>query len=499
MITLRKKINKLFLMLMKKHFYIDIVIMVTILMHLLISPYIKIEERMNMHAIYDILFFGVTKEGLKNYDHFEFPEGVPRTFIGAFLLSGIVFPIKYTLEWFLKELNKFFIQMLVRASLGIYNSLAISMFRYKVIKRYGVNTGLWYGIFQASQFHVMYYASRTLPNTFAFGICTLLMSCFFENEKKHILKGFEIIILTIAHALYFWACNFIKMKEIIKTCIFSGVAGLLCSIMIDSWFWQKYLWPEGVSFHFNVIQRKSSDWGKVSPWHVYFSKYIPKLLLNPFFFILWGISLFTRKDTVNLLVPNIIFVLIYSLLPHKEWRFVVYVIPSLTLMSAVGATWIFNRRHKSLVFMTMFVMLVIATVASFFINIAMSLISSLNYPGGFAIQSLHDNFNLFEGERVYLDIYTRMTGATLFLQHNEKVMYDRTENVTELDHCNFLETVDWAIVHVSNLKPCKDWEVKSVIKGYSGIKKISFSSIYDTLLGLLILTRICIVIFWFHT
>jgi alpha-1,6-mannosyltransferase len=32
---------------------------------------------------------------------------------------------------------------------------------------------MWYTLFQASQFHVIYYASRTLPNMFAFGICEL--------------------------------------------------------------------------------------------------------------------------------------------------------------------------------------------------------------------------------------------------------------------------------------------------------------------------------------
>lgn len=35
-------------------------------------------------------------------------------------------------------------------------------------KAFGTSAGIWYALFQASQFHAIYYASRTLPNMFAF-------------------------------------------------------------------------------------------------------------------------------------------------------------------------------------------------------------------------------------------------------------------------------------------------------------------------------------------
>ena len=70
-----------------------------VLLHLWVSPFTKVEESFNIQATHDILKYGIPTVApeLKFkalYDHMSFPGAVPRTFIGALVLSGLSKPSK---------------------------------------------------------------------------------------------------------------------------------------------------------------------------------------------------------------------------------------------------------------------------------------------------------------------------------------------------------------------------------------------------------------------
>lgn len=69
---------------------------------------------------------------------------------------------------------------IVRATVGAINASALLSLQKSVRKSFGRAAGNWYAMLQASQFHVMFYASRTLPNMLAFALSKTLTreGCF---------------------------------------------------------------------------------------------------------------------------------------------------------------------------------------------------------------------------------------------------------------------------------------------------------------------------------
>jgi alpha-1,6-mannosyltransferase len=108
-------------------------------------------------------------------------------------------------------------------------------------------------------------------------------------------------------------------------------------VLVDSVFWGTWVYPEGHVFYFNAILNKSVEWG-VSPWHAYFTTHLPKLLSGSIVCLAYGIyyDLETGRRLLGYGAPCLVYVIAYSFLGHKEWRFIAYVVPMLNVISAMG-------------------------------------------------------------------------------------------------------------------------------------------------------------------
>ncbi|ORY19400.1 Alg9-like mannosyltransferase family-domain-containing protein [Clohesyomyces aquaticus] len=416
-----------------------------ILIHLFASPYTKVEESFNIQAIHDILIHGIPDRNADqfftaNYDHMEFPGSVPRTFAGALILSGLSRPFVGLFS------SPASLQLLVRAVLGLLNAASLVWFGTRVRKAFGQGAAIWYALLQASQFHVIYYASRTLPNIFALVLSTIALGslldayatpwssttvpqsyrlCLYLLTFCGVVFRSELAILVGTLTLYLFATQRIPITTVIIPAGLGGlVIGLLCTVSLDSFFWQSVpLWPEWTGFYFNTIQGHSADWG-VSPWHYYFLNALPRLLMNPMSYLvcipLAILNPATRRSSLHLLVPLLGYVGLYSFLPHKEWRFIIYVVPGLTAIAAAGASWVWTRRGKSVLYAVLSLALLASVFLSFMASTTLLAISSLNYPGGAALQFLHTRVQHPYGHhfQVYFDNLACQTGVTRFLENH---------------------------------------------------------------------------------
>ncbi|KAL1671841.1 Alg9-like mannosyltransferase family-domain-containing protein [Schizophyllum commune] len=468
---------------------LDALLLATSYAHVLLAPYTKVEESFNLHAIHDVYFFGAD---INAYDHVVHPGPVPRTFIAAAGLGAVLRPITRVLGDAGYLTCKSDVQIVARLLLATLACAPLMCLRRTVQRQFGRLTSLFFALVCITQFHMMFWMSRTVPNTYAFVLATMSIALLLGRPSPKRTRR-AINLLTVGGVL-FRAELALLLAPITLHALLSGRISFRMAI---STVCLRYLgaapvWPELASMYYNVVLGRSADWG-TSPATHYLTALLPKLLTAyPLAFISLG-----DYRVRALLLPHLAFVALMSLLAHKEWRFVIYVFPAVNVGAARAlrgmVSWPKNPAFGRLMYLIALGALGLNAAATIFVFVPSSI---HNYPGGEALARLHELVYPNVPVHVHISNYAAQTGATLF-QHERAPpypewvddedlparpwTYDKTEGVTLA-----ALTRDARITHaISEEPPSKSsnivtatwgavdpiaasWEILAVIEAFDG-------------------------------
>ncbi|MES2429521.1 MAG: hypothetical protein V4556_01215 [Bacteroidota bacterium] len=155
------------------------------------------------------------------------------------------------------------------------------------------------------------------------------------------LFRFQTIILSVSLLSWLLFIKKDQWKNIIK--IAEGITiVVLAGIAIDYWFYGEFTLTPYNYFYANIILDIASKFG-ISPWY----DYIKAIVIRPSMFIgipiLFSLVILFIKDRKNLFLwLTIPFLIIHSIIPHKEFRFLFPIanfIPILLLLAYQQINW----------------------------------------------------------------------------------------------------------------------------------------------------------------
>ena len=137
-----------------------------------------------------------------------------------------------------------------------------------IARRFGPVVAAAFMLLTMLQFHLPFYASRTLPNTLALLLTNLGLGCWLLPGGRRpcaaialltaaavVFRG-DVLLLLAPAGLQILAARSVSLPRGLL-CGVAAVAGALAAtVAVDSVLWRRWLWPEGEVLFFNTVLNK---------------------------------------------------------------------------------------------------------------------------------------------------------------------------------------------------------------------------------------------------
>ena len=513
------------------HALFDFVFLLSVLLYVRLAPYTKVEESFNTQAVHDVIFH---TNDLHLWDHKEFPGVVPRTFVGPLILGKVTKTVARAMEVFvnsnpvtkrifrseqvwgeLKHLvetlneeetfvrTKMHYQVIMRMVLGLLSTFSLHRFHSVIGKNFGNDVAVYASVLALAQFHLAFYASRPLPNIFAFVLTTFALSLWLEDRKnlkinRSVLDTLAVAIVSMVVAVF--RCDNIlllaplgvhvtlfRMTDIydaslriianVMAMVTAILAFAYASISIDSKHWDKeFLWPEWEVLSFNnpMGANRSHEYGtKPFLWYAYSA--LPRMLLIAYPLSVYGFTQERRCRSAFTIAS--FFVFAFSFLGHKELRFLFPVLPLFNFCGACGMHRLTLNRKKRKNVAILHAFAWVGILVSCAISIGVFANASIaNYPGGEALAVFHElnpEHNTLGHVRIHIDDHCAQTGASRFGQayHDHNViLYNKRQDHEHEGHLHAMLHDDGSRGHdwlINEYKKMPGYEIMRNITGFT--------------------------------
>lgn len=222
----------------------------------------------------------------------------------------------------------------------------------------------WSIFLMATSWFWFYTGSRTLLNTVETCLTTIALSLYPSHRSKanHSpeflwIVAFQCFMRPTAAILWFPLCiihlrNAKCAKLLIEQYLSIGLCVGGIAVAIDSYMYGRFIVTPYEFFKFNVLENIGSFYG-THPWYWYFIVGLPTILgafTLPFLIAVIQILRNRDKspDQYNLLIATTSALIVYSCLAHKEFRFVLPLLPICLHITADSLrTWSRHAAHST--------------------------------------------------------------------------------------------------------------------------------------------------------